>query len=420
MRFISGLNLVQQAILVHGLQAVALVALGVWVDNRVVSGDTSFLIAITTLALLSVGSATFIAHRCAQVLGPATAALEAAQSLDFSGRVATHRTDEPGKIAAAMGRAFDSITRAFGEVRSATNYLSAAASSITDWAKEADSIAHQQTQTIDATISSLEAANAGVTANADHARQAHQLALRSREVAEAGGLVIRSTVVAMGEIKESSDRIREIANTIDEISFQTNLLALNAAVEAARAGDAGRGFAVVASEVRALAQRSATAAREVKTLINESVSRAKNGSRLATNAGTTFEDVIVATRRVADIVAELSAGLVEQGTALVQAGSNVRDTQRKNTQVAEAGAQLVTHADALRVAITTLTALTDTCTGLRAQPALFVMPTAYTEDEVILPRREDRVPPPRRVSSDSVDFSPLREEPPSDRAFEES
>jgi methyl-accepting chemotaxis protein len=174
----------------------------------------------------------------------------------------------------------------------------------------------------------LEEITGTVKQNADNAKQADQLAMGSRDVAERGGQVVDTAVTAMGEINESSKKIADIITTIDEIAFQTNLLALNAAVEAARAGEQGRGFAVVASEVRNLAQRSATAAKEIKTLIQDSVSKVESGSELVTKSGETLGEIVSSVKRVTDIVGEIAAASQEQSSGIDQVNRAVTQMDR--------------------------------------------------------------------------------------------
>jgi len=170
----------------------------------------------------------------------------------------------------------------------------------------------EQASSLEETASSMEEMTSTVKQNADNAKQANQLAVAAREQAEKGGDVVQKAVSAMGEINTSSKKIADIIGVIDEIAFQTNLLALNAAVEAARAGEQGKGFAVVAAEVRNLAQRSAGAAKEIKGLINESVERVDEGSRLVDDSGKTLEEIVNGVKKVSDIIAEISAAAQEQ------------------------------------------------------------------------------------------------------------
>jgi methyl-accepting chemotaxis protein len=186
----------------------------------------------------------------------------------------------------------------------------------------------------------MEEMTSTIKQNADNAKQANQLAVTAREVAEKGGTVTDKAVEAMGEINQSSKKIADIINVIDEIAFQTNLLALNAAVEAARAGEQGRGFAVVASEVRNLAQRSATAAKEIKALINESVQKVGDGSELVNRSGQTLAEIVNSVKRVTDIIAEISAASQEQAAGIDQVNKAVmqmdQGTQQNAALVEEA------------------------------------------------------------------------------------
>jgi methyl-accepting chemotaxis protein len=176
----------------------------------------------------------------------------------------------------------------------------------------------QQSSSLEETASSMEEMTSTVKQNADNAAQANQLAVAARDQAERGGEVVTQAVRAMDDINESSRRIADIIGVIDEIAFQTNLLALNAAVEAARAGEQGRGFAVVASEVRNLAGRSATAAREIKDLIQDSVRKVQDGSLLVTQSGKTLEQIVASVKKVSDIVAEIAAASREQSSGIEQ------------------------------------------------------------------------------------------------------
>jgi len=176
----------------------------------------------------------------------------------------------------------------------------------------------EQSSSLEETASSMEEMTTTVKQNADNAGQANQLAIAARDQAERGGAVVGKAVSAMSEINEASKRIADIIGVIDDIAFQTNLLALNAAVEAARAGEQGRGFAVVASEVRSLAGRSATAAKEIKDLIQDSVRKVEDGSVLVTQSGQTLEQIMSSIKKVSDIVAEIAAASREQSAGIEQ------------------------------------------------------------------------------------------------------
>ena len=200
----------------------------------------------------------------------------------------------------------------------------------------------QQSSSLEETASSMQEMTQTVQQNADNASQASQLAVAARDQAEKGGQVVGKAVGAMSEINESSKRIADIISVIDDIAFQTNLLALNAAVEAARAGEQGRGFAVVASEVRNLAGRSATAAKEIKDLIQDSVRKVEGGSLLVSESGRTLEEIVRSVKRVSDIVSEIAAASQEQSSGIEQVNKAVtqmdQTTQQNAALVEEASA----------------------------------------------------------------------------------
>ncbi|PVX84912.1 methyl-accepting chemotaxis protein [Paraburkholderia unamae] len=227
--------------------------------------------------------------------------------------------------------------------------IQTSAESITTGAKEIaagnmdlSSRTEEQAASLEETAASMEELTATVKHNTDNARQGNTLAVNASEVAARGGEVVRRVVETMNEISSSSQRVEQIIGVIDGIAFQTNILALNAAVEAARAGDQGRGFAVVAGEVRSLAQRSATAAKEIKELIGQSVSQVSEGTRLVDEAGRTIDEVVISARRVADLMGEIAAASAEQHTGIEQVNRAVAQmdevTQQNAALVEEASA----------------------------------------------------------------------------------
>jgi methyl-accepting chemotaxis protein len=210
----------------------------------------------------------------------------------------------------------------------------------------------QQSSSLEETASSMEEMTTTVKQNADNAGQANQLAMAARDQAEKGGAVVNQAVTAMSDINDASKKIADIIGVIDDIAFQTNLLALNAAVEAARAGEQGRGFAVVASEVRSLAGRSATAAKEIKELIQDSVRKVEDGSVLVTQSGQTLEKIVASVKKVSDIVAEIAAASREQSSGIEQVNRAVMQmdelTQQNAALVEEATAASQAMAEQVR------------------------------------------------------------------------
>jgi len=215
------------------------------------------------------------------------------------------------------------LARLIRELQDASTGVSTGALQIAQGNTDLSQRTQEQASTLEETAASLEEMTGTVTQNADNARQANQLAAGARDQAEKGGEVVGRAVAAMTAIHASSKQIADIIGVIDSIAFQTNLLALNAAVEAARAGEQGRGFAVVAAEVRKLAQRSADAAKEIKTLISDSVEKVAEGSRLVDLSGHTLQDIVQSVKKVSDIVAEIAAASQEQAAGIAQVNKAV-------------------------------------------------------------------------------------------------
>ena len=247
--------------------------------------------------------------------------------------VAIHTAkDDHSSLLFAMKKMRDNLVEIVAQVRTGTETIFSASTEIAAGNFDLSSRTERQAGTLEETASSLEELTSTVRQNADNARQANVLAESASEVAVRGGAVVAQVVETMAAINESSKKIVDIIGVIDSIAFQTNILALNAAVEAARAGEQGRGFAVVATEVRNLAQRSASAASEIKALIGSSVQRVDIGARLVDDAGTTMEEIVRSVKRVTDIMAEISLASQEQSTGIESVNQAVGEMDEATQQ----------------------------------------------------------------------------------------
>ncbi|MET3433661.1 methyl-accepting chemotaxis protein [Herbaspirillum seropedicae] len=307
----------------------------------------SSLVAVLTgiVAVISALVAFVITRSLLKQLGgePAYAA-DIAQQI-ASGDLTADVDAKPGDTTSllfAIKKMRDSLAAIVGKVREGTHAIEQASVEIATGNMDLSSRTEQQAGALEETASAMEELMSTVKQNADNARQASQLAVSASDVASQGGQVVGQVVSTMEGINASSRKIVDIISVIDGIAFQTNILALNAAVEAARAGEQGRGFAVVASEVRSLAQRSATAAKEITDLINDSVGQIEQGSSLVGQAGATMENVVTSVKRVTDVVAEISHASQEQSHGIAQVNLAITHmdeaTQQNSALVEEAAA----------------------------------------------------------------------------------
>jgi len=235
----------------------------------------------------------------------------------------------------------EQLTDVISRIKESAETINTASKEIASGNTDLSQRTEQQASSLEETAASMEEITSTVKQNADNAKQANQLAAGASEIAVRGGEVVSKVVSTMSSISDSSKKIVDIISVIDGIAFQTNILALNAAVEAARAGEQGRGFAVVASEVRNLAQRSAAAAKEIKTLINDSVEKVAAGTDLADKAGKTMDEVVNSVKRVTDIMAEISAASVEQSSGIEQVNQAITqmdDVTQQNAALVEQAA----------------------------------------------------------------------------------
>ena len=283
---------------------------------------------------------------------------------DLTRRLSVQGNDELTQIARAFNHFTDKIASVLVRIRESSETVRHASTEIASGNQDLSARTEQQASSLEETAAAMEQLTATVQHNAENARQARQLASSASDIATHGGTVVDEVVRTMGGIEQSSHRIADIIGVIDSIAFQTNILALNAAVEAARAGEQGRGFAVVASEVRTLAQRSATAAKEIKALIDDSVGQVDAGSRLVQDAGATMGKVVESVQRVTAIVTEISNASQEQSTGIAEIGTAVSQMDQSTQQ----NAALVEEATAAAQSLQQQAAqLADVVAGFRLQ-----------------------------------------------------
>ncbi len=285
------------------------------------------------------------------VVEPVVRAQQAAQRIaagDLSTRIEADAQDEAGALVSSLAAMQQSLARIVGEIRHASDSIGVASTEVASGNQDLSQRTEQTASNLQQAASSLDQLTSTVRQSAEAATQANQLAMSASSTATRGGEVVSQVVSTMEEINASSRKIADIIGVIDGIAFQTNILALNAAVEAARAGEQGRGFAVVAGEVRNLAQRSADAAREIKSLIGASVERVESGARLVQDAGQTMQEIVSSVQRVTDIIGDITAASSEQSAGIQHVNGAVGQLDQMTQQNAALVEQSAAAAESMR------------------------------------------------------------------------
>jgi len=301
---------------------------------------------------------------------------------DLTQNIEVRSKDELGQLLGALGNTVSQLKGIIGGVRESTDAITMATKEIASGNADLSQRTEEQASSLEETASSMEEITSTVKQNAENAKQANQLALSASEVAVKGGRVVGEVVGTMSSINESSKKIVDIISVIDGIAFQTNILALNAAVEAARAGEQGRGFAVVASEVRNLAQRSATAAKEIKALIGDSVDKVGAGTKLVDEAGKTMQEIVTSVKRVTDIMSEITAASQEQSSGIEQVNQAITQMDQVTQQNAALVEQAAAAAESLEEQAQNLTQAVSVFRLAQTAPVANVPAARQTKAEV--------------------------------------
>lgn len=321
------------------------------VDNAVQTTSYIYLCVIGVVIGLFVFTVLVLVMLYRMIKQQVEVSLFAAERLakgDLSINLSTKRTDELGRLIQAIQGIAHGLTVVVQDVRSGIETIDVASREISAGNANLSSRTEAQASSLEETATSMEELTTTVKQNAENAREANSLVTSAADLARQGGQVVSSVVTTMSSIKESSAKIVDIISVIDGIAFQTNILALNAAVEAARAGEQGRGFAVVASEVRTLAQRSANAAKEIKTLIDDSVSKVDAGGKLVDQAGTTMSEIVTSVNNITQIMGEITVASEEQSSGIEQINQAITQMDEITQQNAALVEQAAAAAESLQ------------------------------------------------------------------------
>ncbi len=355
---------------------------------RATLAQGSMLASMARIALVGITLAIFLPlmwMTLRSICGPLDQAVAVATRIaggDLAGPIAAEGRDEPARLVRALADMQVSLRNLVGQVRESSESIEVASSEVASGNSDLSQRTELAASHLQRTASSMDSLTATVRQSTDSAHTANQLATSAAAVAARGGRVVAQVVSTMDDINSSSKKIADIIGVIDGIAFQTNILALNAAVEAARAGEQGRGFAVVASEVRSLAQRSAEAAKEIKSLIGASVERVESGSRLVHDAGTTMTEIVASVQRVTDIIGEISAASTEQSQGIVEVKGAIGEVDQMTQQNAALVEESAAAAESLKAQAIKLAAVVSTFrlaegeAAGRAAPAHVVAPAS--------------------------------------------
>ena len=321
---------------------------------RAAIAQGSMLASMARIALVGITLAIFLPlmwMTLRSICGPLDQAVAVATRIaggDLASRITAEGRDEPARLVRALADMQLSLRSLVGQVRESSESIEVASSEVASGNADLSQRTELAASHLQRTASSMDSLTATVRQSTDSAHTANQLATSAAAVAARGGEVVAQVVSTMDDINSSSKKIADIIGVIDGIAFQTNILALNAAVEAARAGEQGRGFAVVAGEVRSLAQRSAEAAKEIKSLIGASVERVESGSRLVNDAGRTMNEIVASVQRVTDIIGEISAASTEQSEGIVEVKGAIGEVDQMTQQNAALVEQSAAAAESLK------------------------------------------------------------------------
>ncbi len=385
-------------------------------EHHVAIGKRLLILVAAVLASIAVVLVYFGIRTVKVISRPLDSAVGLAMHIasgDLTSKVEVHSNDEVGRLVKALGEMNDNLCRLVSNIRHGADSVAAGSQELSSAAEQLSSSAQEQASSLEETAASMEEMTSTVKQNADNALRADKVALGAREAANEGVVMSSSLRRSMEAINISSGKIADIIGVIDEIAFQTNLLALNAAVEAARAGEQGRGFAVVAAEVRNLAQRSATAAKEIKTLIKDSVDKVQDGTQLVGASSKTLESIVENVKNTAEIIAEISASSQEQASGIEQVNRAIMQmdsvTQSNAAQVEELSGtsqSLAEQAEQLRNLVAHFTLKTEAV--IRPVSRKAVTPMANAESAKTLPHVPDNATEPSASTAKPANIHSLK------------